>query len=266
MKVWIHGYSGRMGQEISKQLQAHSKKWSLTGGSSPRGLFYQDQEGISWDRFENLLSEADAVIDFSSVNGNRELLTALQKHSHISTALLIGSTGLSPEAIEEWTRLAVAKKFAILLAPNTSLGVLLTHQVSKMLGEVLSPLNFDIEILESHHRAKLDAPSGTARFLAEGLAATLGKKIKVNREGKRERDEIGITSLRGGSVYGEHEIQYLGDEEEIRISHRALSRSLFAKGSLFLTLWISRQNPGFYRLEDIRIEDMIALIKEKPSN
>lgn len=263
MKAWIHGYSGRMGQEIAKQIHSHPGAWSLIGGSSAKGLYYHEQDGISWERFENLLSEANVLIDFSSVNGNKELLNALLTHGNIPTALLIGSTGLSPEAIAEWQAIAKQKNFAVLLAPNTSLGILLLHQVSKLLGEVLSPLNFDIEILESHHRAKIDAPSGTAKFLANGLAETLGKKVKTNREGKREHDEIGVTALRGGSVFGEHEIHYLGDEEEMRITHRALSRSLFAKGALLLAQWIRGQRPGFYRLEDIRIEEMIALIREK---
>lgn len=263
MKAWIHGYSGRMGQEIAKQIHSHPAAWTLVGGSSAKGLYYHEQEGISWDRFENLLGESEVLIDFSSVAGNKELLNAILTHGNIPTALLIGSTGLSPEAIEQWRDVAKKKKFAVLLAPNTSLGILLLHQVSKLLGEVLSPLNFDIEILESHHRAKLDAPSGTAKFLANGLAETLGKTVIANREGKRESHEIGVTALRGGSVFGEHEIQYLGDEEELRISHRALSRSLFAKGALLLAQWVAKQKPGFYRLEDIRIEEMIALIREK---
>lgn len=263
MKAWIHGYSGRMGQEIAKQIHSQSAQWKLVGGSSAKGLYYQEGEGISWDRFENLLSEANVLIDFSSVAGNQQLLNAILTQGKVGAAVLIGSTGLSPEAIDAWKDLAKEKKIAVLLAPNTSLGVLLLHQVSKLLGEVLAPLHFDIEITESHHRAKVDAPSGTAKFLANGLAATLDKKVVTNREGKREENEIGVTAIRGGSVFGEHEIHYLGDEEELRISHRALSRSLFAKGALLLTRWVSKQKPGFYRLEDIRIEEMIALIKEK---
>ena len=94
----------------------------------------------------------------------------------------------------------------------------------------------------------MDAPSGTAKFLADRLAATLGKTVISGREGLRAASEIGVTSLRGGSVFGEHEIQFLGDEEEMRVSHRALSRGLFAKGSLLLTQWVKRQKPGFHRL------------------
>ncbi|MBC7660177.1 MAG: 4-hydroxy-tetrahydrodipicolinate reductase [Chitinophagaceae bacterium] len=262
MKAWIHGYSGRMGQEILKQIH-NDPQWTMIGGSSARGLYYKDQEGLSWDRFENLLSEAEVLIDFSSVSGNEELYQGLLTQSNISAALIIGSTGLTAEAITNWETLAGQKKMSILLAPNTSLGILLLHQISKLLGEVLSPLHFDIEILESHHRAKLDAPSGTAKFLANGLAHVLGKKVVINREGLREPKEIGVTALRGGSVFGEHDILFLGDEEEMRISHRALSRGLFAKGALLLAKWIEQQKPGFYRLEDIRIEDMIALIKTK---
>lgn len=262
MKVWIHGYSGRMGQEITKVLRA-TNSWTLIGGSSGRGLLFEGQEGLSWDQFPNIISNAEVLIDFSSVAGNLELQKAIRSDSHFSKAVLIGSTGLDGQQIEEWKKLAKDKNIAILLAPNTSLGVLLLHQLSKLLGEVLSPLGFDIEILESHHRAKLDAPSGTAKFLAQGIASAVDKKIKVNREGKRENHEIGVTALRGGSVFGEHEIQFLGDEEEIKISHRALSRGLFAKGSLLLAEWVAKQKAGFYKLEDVTMEEMIKLIQNR---
>lgn len=261
MKAWIHGMSGRMGQEISNALRAKSE-WNLIGGSSGRGLTIEDHEGLSWEVFPNAVSNADVLIDFSSVAGNLELQKNVLSDVHYSTAVLIGSTGLEAAQIGEWQRIALEKKIAILLAPNTSLGILLLHQVSRLLGEVLSPLGFDIEILESHHRGKLDAPSGTAKFLAQGVAKAVGKVVKVNREGKREANEIGVTALRGGTVFGEHEIQYLGDEEELKISHRALSRELFAKGALLLAEWIAVQKPGFYRLEDVTIEEMIKLIRK----
>ena len=209
------------------------------------------------------MTNADVLIDFSSVSGNRELQKIILTDDHYSTAVLIGSTGLEAEQIEGWRKIAKDKKIAILIAPNTSLGILLLHQISKLLGGVLSPLGFDIEILESHHRGKVDAPSGTAKFLADGIAESLGKTIIINREGKRVPEEIGVTALRGGSIFGEHEIQYLGDEEEVKISHRALSRVLFAKGALLLAEWVAVQKPGFYRLEDVTIEEMIKLIRRK---
>lgn len=264
MKAWLHGYSGRMGQEITKALRS-TKSWTLVGGSSGRGLMVEDHEGISWDQFSNVVTSANVLIDFSSVAGNLELQKIIRSDNHYSTAILIGSTGLEPKQIEEWKKIAKEKKIAILLAPNTSLGILLLHQISKLLGEVLSPLGFDIEILESHHRQKIDAPSGTAKFLAQGIAGALDKTIKVNREGKREPNEIGVTALRGGTVFGEHEIQYLGDDEEIKISHRALSRGLFAKGALLLAEWVADQKPGFYKLEDVTIEEMIRMLQKRPT-
>lgn len=262
MKAWMHGYSGRMGQEITKTIRS-TKSWTLVGGSSARGVMVEDHEGLKWDRFSNAVSDANVVIDFSSVAGNLELQKVIRSDEHFSKALLIGSTGLDQVQIDEWKNIAKAKEIAILLAPNTSLGVLLLHQVSKLLGAVLSPMGFDTEILESHHRQKIDAPSGTAKFLAQGIADAIDKTVKVNREGKREDHEIGVTALRGGSVFGEHEIQFLGDEEEIKISHRALSRGLFAKGALLLAEWVADQKPGFYKLEDVTIEEMIKLISKK---
>lgn len=258
MKVWIHGYSGRMGQEIAQQMAATKKDWTLLGGTSAEGLHLTQQKYTepNWDRFPEHLKDVDLLIDFSSASANAVLLDYLRRDGKSRKAVLVGSTGMSEEQKLQWKALSQELGIRVLVAANTSLGVLLTMHVSVILGKILSPLGFDAEILETHHRNKVDAPSGTALFLGEHLARAVDKKLVSQREGKRTSDEIGVSALRGGSVFGEHEIRFLGDEEELVISHRALSRGLFARGALLLAQWLTNKEPGFYRLEDVSIEEM----------
>lgn len=267
MKVWIHGYSGRMGQEIGQLMAATCKDWTLLGGTSAEGLHLAQKNFVepNWDNFPQYLKETDLLIDFSSASANAVLLDYLRRNGKSQKAILIGSTGMSEEQKLQWKTLSQELGLRVLIAANTSLGVLLSMHVSVILGKILSPLGFDAEILETHHRNKIDAPSGTALFLGEHLAKAVDKKLVAHREGKRQPDEIGVTALRGGSVFGEHEIRFLGDEEELVISHRALSRGLFAKGALLLAQWLVNKEPGSYQLEDVSIEEMSFFNQPKPA-
>lgn len=263
-RVWINGLSGKMGLEL-QTLIASSERWDLVGGTSI-GELVDRESGISetdWKRLPECLNRSDVLIDFSAPAGNAELLKFFQESSVKDKAVLIGTTGLEAEQRSAWKSLAKDRKLRLLLAPNTSLGVLLTLKVSQQLAGVLSKFNFDIEVVESHHRAKIDAPSGTAKFLAEGIAHTVDKQTIYGRTGRRQPQEIGVASLRGGSVFGEHEIRFLGDNEELVVSHRALSRTLFAQGALLLAGWVVTRSPGAYGLEDVSIEDMLKLLQEK---
>lgn len=264
LRVWINGLSGRMGLEL-QTLIASSERWDLIGGSSI-GELVDRESGVSeadWKRLPDCLNRSDVLIDFSAPAGNAELLRFFKDSAVHDKAVLIGTTGLDAEQRDEWKRLAQERKLRLLLAPNTSLGVLLTLKVSQQVAGVLSAFNFDIEVVESHHRAKIDAPSGTAKFLAEGVAQSVDKQTIYGRTGQRKPQEVGIASLRGGSVFGEHEIRFLGDHEELVVSHRALSRTLFAQGALLLAGWVVGQTPGSWRLEDVSIEDMLKLLKTK---
>ena len=160
------------------------------------------------------------------------------------TRFLIGSTGLNPEQLSRWEQYAKSHNCPVLIAPNTSTGVLLTLQSALNIAKGLHGLDFDIEILESHHRNKIDSPSGTAMFLANNIAEHEKLSLNTNRTGKRKTDELGVVALRGGSVFGEHTVRFMGDYEEIMITHRALSRDLFASGALTLGKWLMNQNQG----------------------
>lgn len=261
-KVWINGITGRMGRELEALFEARPAMWQLVGGTG-LDLLLDSQTKKSdgdWTRLGSYLSTCDLLIDFSAAAANQQLFAALQSLSFQGKSLLIGTTGLKDEQKKAWQDFASARQLRLLLAPNTSLGVVLTLKVTELLARVLDPLGFDIEVLETHHRAKLDAPSGTAKFLAEGIAQSLGQKTVYGREGKRQEKEIGIAALRGGSVFGEHEVRFLGDHEEIKVSHRALNRTLFAEGALVLASWLLRKGPGAYRLEDVSIEDLLLSV------
>jgi len=263
-RVWINGLSGKMGLEL-QTLIASSERWDLVGGTSI-GELVDRESGIAetdWQRLPECLNRTDVLIDFSAPAGNSNLLKFFKESSVKDKAVLIGTTGLDASQRQAWQGLAQERKLRLLLAPNTSLGVLLTLKVSQQLAGVLDKFNFDIEVVETHHRAKIDAPSGTAKFLAEGVAHAVDKQTIYGRTGKRQPQEVGIASLRGGSVFGEHEIRFLGDNEELVVSHRALSRTLFAQGALMLAGWIISRSPGAYGLEDVSIEDMLKLLQEK---
>ncbi len=265
LSLWINGLSGKMGLEL-QTLIASSERWDLIGGTGAgelvdrvSGLSYTD-----WQKLPECLSRTDVLVDFSAHSANAELLKVFQENSNLrDKAVLIGTTGLAPAQKEAWAQVAKDRRLRLLLAPNTSLGILLTLKISQQLAGVLNELNFDIEVLETHHRAKIDAPSGTGTFLADGLARTVDKRTTYGRTGLRETNEIGIASLRGGSVFGEHEIRFLGDHEELLVSHRALSRQLFAQGALLLASWVVTQNPGSWHLDDVTIEDMLKLLKSR---
>ena len=255
-KVWLNGYSGRMGSLITKELEKHQrlslfafsdqKGWALASASNNNDL-PSTQDIDFW------FSQCELIIDFSSQQGNLFIKDLLKKNPLNSKAVLIGSTGIQPDIKNQWINLAKKQHLSLLFAPNTSLGILLTLRSSLSLAKSLRGKDFDIEILESHHRHKIDSPSGTARFLANHLADQENLVQKTNRSGKREREEIGVVALRGGSVFGEHTIRFMGDDEEIEITHRALNRNLFVKGALILAEWIINQKPGIYELPDVNI-------------
>ena len=262
VRLWLHGASGRMGREIQKAVFADPGQFSFVGGSSRTfegEAFYQGRAvtpPLLGDRL--IKDKPDVVIDFSTLEGNETLRSAVREGKVKGGRILIGTTGFDSSVLGEWQTLAREFDLTVLLAPNTSIGVLLTAQAALKAALPLSRLGFDIEITETHHRMKKDAPSGTAKFLANTLASGIGGLHVVSRHGgERQAGEIGVHAVRGGGVVGEHEIRIIGDFEEVTISHRAFSRSLFASGALVLAKWLRGQKPGFYGLLDVSLEDLI---------
>lgn len=226
-----------MGQLLMQEVKA-SEDLSLSGGCD-RG---SDLSA------EKLFEISDIVIDFSSPEAS---LHHAQLASQNKKALLIGTTGFSPEQIDQLKKFGEAAP--ILLSANTSLGVNLLVQLTKKVAGILGN-DYAIEILESHHKHKVDAPSGTA--LALGKAAAEGRNIdfeshkSIDRNGARKADDIGFSVMRGGDVVGEHTVYFYGEGERLELTHRATDRKLFAKGAITTAKWLATQKSGFYTMDD----------------
>jgi 4-hydroxy-tetrahydrodipicolinate reductase len=196
--------------------------------------------------------KVDVVIDFTHFEASVTHAEICAQHG---IGLVVGSTGFSSAARASLQ--LFAERIPVVMSPNMSVGVNLMIQVAAQLAEVLGP-TYDVEILELHHRQKVDAPSGTAVRLAEVIAARLGRNpqrdIFTAREGQvgeRPPDQIGIQSLRGGDTVGEHTVLFLGQGERLELTHRATSRDQFANGAVRAARWLVGRPPGLYSMQDV---------------
>jgi 4-hydroxy-tetrahydrodipicolinate reductase len=240
-KIGILGAAGRMGRAIAEAAGALGV--SAAGGVDREGAVFGDHADAA-----ALAGVCDVLIDFSSPD-------ALDGHLDVARVnrrpILIGTTGLTPDhhvLID-----AAARDVAVLQAANTSLGVnllaALVEQAAARLGS-----DWDIEVLEMHHRHKLDAPSGTALLLGEAAARGRGVALeapKADRSRARAEGAIGFASLRGGSVAGDHVVILAGEGERLELGHRAESRAIFARGALKAVLWLAGKPPGRYSMADV---------------
>jgi len=259
MRVAIHGVGGRMGQALVALL-AEDDASQLVGAIEARHAQTLGQDAgevcgvgplgvaISADLSSGLLG-ADVVIDFSTAAAVPALLQAAIR---AKVAVVSGTTRLDATAdrlLDDCAKIA-----PVLWSPNMSLGVHVLAHVAALATKMLGP-DFDIEIVESHHRAKVDAPSGTANRLAEAVQAVRPKARAIyGREGEtgaRSREEIGVHALRGGDVAGDHTVYLLGAGERLELTHRATSRTLFARGALVGAHAIVGKTPGRYTMDDV---------------
>jgi 4-hydroxy-tetrahydrodipicolinate reductase len=196
-------------------------------------------------------AKADVVVDFTSAEASVAHARACAARG---VAMVVGSTGFTPALTDELR--ACAKTVPIVAAPNTSVGVNLVIRMAAELARVLGP-GFDVEILEAHHRMKKDAPSGTALRLADVIAEALGRTredLTFAREGQvgaRPAKEIGVQTLRGGDVVGEHTVYFFGEGERIELTHRATNRDQFGLGALRAARWVAGRAPGLYDMADV---------------
>lgn len=230
MKVAVAGYKGRMGQMLVQELE--SGAWpdlSFYGGTLPA------------DNPDNLF-DADMVIDFTTPEATRRHIWLAARHHK---PIVIGTTGLGDRDMTEMQD--AARECPLLYSANMSIGInllaALVEQAASRLDE-----NFDIEILETHHRNKVDAPSGTALMLGH---ATGRQQADLNRNGKRYTGTIGYAVQRGGDVVGEHTVSFFGPGERLELTHRAHDRSIFAKGALRAAQWLKNKPHGFYTMRDV---------------
>jgi 4-hydroxy-tetrahydrodipicolinate reductase len=200
--------------------------------------------------FEIDSAHGDVIVDFSAPSA---LQASLDRALAAAVPILVGTTGLDDFASRRIS--AAAKDIAVLRAANTSLGVALLSDLVERAASVLGP-EWDIEILEMHHRQKTDAPSGTALALGDAAARGRGTKLKAERgrDGtnlKREEGAIGFASLRGGTVAGDHDVIFAGPEERLILSHRAENRMIFARGALAAAKFLVGKPAGIYSMRDV---------------
>jgi 4-hydroxy-tetrahydrodipicolinate reductase len=237
MKLVIAGANGRMGQTLLQLIKEHPRDFSIIETLSDRS---------SASTTKSAFAKAEAVIDFTAPEASIAYagLAATHKIAHV-----IGTTGFSPEQEKKIQK--AAKKAPIVKSGNMSLGVNLLSALVTQAAAALGS-EFDVEILEMHHRNKIDAPSGTALML--GKAAAQGRKESfsplIDRNCKRSKG-IGFASLRGGSVAGEHEVIFAGPSERLILSHSAEDRVIFARGALKAALWAKARKPGLYTMADV---------------
>lgn len=247
MKIGITGCKGRMGSLLVQELQGGRYKGAaLAGGTAlPHEIRGRTEFFVTMDA-EELFKKSDAIIDFTIPAATRKHIDLAVKHKK---TLVIGTTGLT-NADDKKIRNA-AKKTRIIQASNFSTGVnLLTALVEKAAATLGT--DWDIEIFESHHKHKIDAPSGTA--LSLGKAARDGRRtgnFVTDREGKRKSGDIGFSVARGGDVVGEHSVYFYGEGERIELNHVATNRALFARGAIRAALWSAKKKPGLYSMKDV---------------
>ena len=195
--------------------------------------------------------EADVLIDFTTADAAPDLIGEAAARG---MAIVSGTTGLSDE--QEAVVREAAKTVAIVRSGNFSVGI---NMLLSLVEQAARSLNgFDIEITETHHRRKIDAPSGTALMLGEAAARGIGSTLhdrgifgRAGKAGPRKDGEIGISAVRGGGVYGDHTVSFFSENEMIGISHRAMDRGLFAQGALTAAKWIGGKAPGIYSMRDV---------------
>ena len=246
IKVILHGCNGRMGSVLSQLIKERSDMNVVAGID----VVKTEREYPVFTSLEQCNVDADVMIDFSSPLSVRQYVPiAVKKHLPI----VVATTGLQEE---ELTLLEEASSsIAIFRSANMSIGINLLQQLLQSATKILMD-SFDIEIIEKHHHFKKDAPSGTALMLADSINEVLNgsKRYVHGRSGNdalRESDEIGIHSVRGGSIVGEHEVIFAGQDEIISIEHKAYSRTVFATGAIAAASFISNLSPKIYDMQDL---------------
>src|SRR5438128_277261 len=239
LKLIITGSKGRMGRALIA-CAAHHEELQVVG---------QIDQG---DNLRGVIGQGDVVLDFSSHSATPGIAALC---AEFKKAMVIGTTGHSEEGKSQIADFQ--SRIPIVLSSNFSTGVNVLFWLTRKTAEVLGP-GFDLEIIEMHHRLKRDAPNGTARTLAEILAAVrkeqLDRVVRHGRSGivgERPTAEIGMHAVRGGDVVGDHTVIFAGLGERLELAHKASSRETFANGALRAAQWAVRQDPGLYDMQDV---------------
>lgn len=262
MKIGIAGAAGRMGQTLIKACL------DTEGAELAAAVEHKDSPAVGKDAGEiagiprcgllvagnpaEIIGAVDALIDFTRPEATLANLELCRQHGKY---LIIGTTGFTAEQRGQIER--AAAQTAIVMAPNFSVGVNLTLKILETAARVMGEYT-DIEIIEAHHRHKVDAPSGTALRMGEVVAKTLGRDLQdcavYGREGitgERQRKTIGFSTIRAGDIVGEHTVMFADVGERVEISHKASSRMTFAKGAVRAALWLQGKQSGLFDMQDV---------------
>ena len=248
VKIIMHGCCGHMGQVISDLVEKD------TNAEIVAGIDVTDKGNTSYPVFTDIhecKTEADVLIDFSSAKAADALLDYCVERSR---PVVLGTTGLSDEQLAKVED--TAKKIPVLKSANMSLGINTLMKLIQDAAKVLATAGFDMEIVEKHHRLKLDAPSGTALALADSLNEAMDNQYhyvydRSQRRQQRDDKEIGISAVRGGTIVGEHEVIFAGTDEVIEFKHTAYSKAIFGKGAIEAAKYIAGKPAGRYDMADV---------------
>tara|TARA_Y100000590_G_scaffold457236_1_gene609446 strand:+ start:124 stop:930 length:807 start_codon:yes stop_codon:yes gene_type:complete len=265
IKIAVAGCLGRMGQEITKKI-LKDKRLFFVGGFEHKShpninkqiskITNIKSDFVVSSASDKVIKNADVLIDFTNPDST---LLNVKKASLYQTAVIIGTTGINSKKIK--TIKNYSKKIPILMASNMSLGVNLLFNIVQQTASVLKDVDYDIEISETHHKHKIDAPSGTALSLGEYAAAgrkSKFSKIKVfdrtKKNIKRKKGDIGFSVTRGGEIAGEHTVSFIGSNDRIDLIHKASNRSIFVSGAIEATIYLSKKRKGFFNMQDLLLK------------
>ena len=248
VKIIMHGCNGKMGQVITG-IVAADKDAEIVAG-----IDIVDNRQNTYPVFTNIDDcnvEADVIIDFASAKAIDKLLDYVETRK---IPVVLCTTGLSEEQLARVEE--VSKKVAVLKSANMSLGINTLFKELKSVSPLLAEAGFDIEIVEKHHHFKVDAPSGTALALGDAVNESLPEKYEYKFDRSQDRiprpkNEIGFSSVRGGTIVGEHDVIFAGEDEVITFSHTAYSKSVFAKGAVEAAKFLKGQPAGHYTMKEV---------------
>lgn len=248
VKAIMHGCNGKMGQVITGLVKDDSGIEIVAGIDKYRGV---ENTYPVFDTLEACDVEADVVIDFSNAAAVDELLGVCAERA---LPVVLCTTGLSEEQLQKVQH--ISEKTAVLRSANMSLGVNLLMKLLKEAASVLAPAGFDIELVEKHHNLKVDAPSGTAIAMADSINEALDNEYVYNYDRsrerkKREKKEIGIVAVRGGTIVGQHDVIFAGADEVIEFQHTAYSKTVFGKGAVEAAKFLAGKPAGRYDMSDV---------------
>ncbi len=248
INIILHGCNGRMGTIISELVEKDANA-QIVAGVDAFG-----QSKFDYPVFESIAScdvDADVIIDFSNANAVEGLLDYCVAKK---VPCVLCTTGLSEALLQKVSE--ASKQVAILKSANMSLGINLLMKLLKEASQVLANAGFDIEIVEKHHNQKLDAPSGTAIALADAINEEFDGAYEYvydrsQRRAKRDAKEMGISAVRGGTIVGEHDVIFAGQDEVVTFSHTAYSRAVFGKGAIEAAKFLAVKRAGMYQMSDV---------------